>query len=79
MDAEVFDSDRFNTKIKSTGLPGGIDPCLDEPQIFVKDRVLKTNRESENPIKPTLDRRQIFDHSAVLCRNPQARKLLELA
>src|SRR3546814_4529788 len=43
-----------------------IDARLDQPHIFIEDRVLGGDPEREDAVEPALDRRQLFEERAIL-------------
>ena len=69
-DFEAFDRDRLNAKIEGSSLPCGIDPCLNQGDELVEDRVLQRDRQRQDAIEPALDRRQIVYQTPVSTLNP---------
>ncbi len=64
-DFETVDANCFQTKIEGSGFASGLNPRFDQPQIFIKDGVLKRNRQREDTVQPTLDVRQVISQPAI--------------
>src|SRR3546814_13300466 len=63
---DLFGSDGLDPDVKRAGLARRIDARLDQPHIFIEDRVLGGDPEREDAVEPALDRRQLFEERDLL-------------
>src|SRR3546814_12321226 len=64
--ATLFPSTTLVRSVKRAGLARRIDARLDQPHIFIEDRILGGDPEREDAVEPALDRRQLFEERAIL-------------
>ncbi len=69
-DLEALDRDGLDPEIERAGLPCSIDPCFDQRQELIEDRVLQRDRQREDAVEPALDGGKVIDHAAIMPFDP---------
>lgn len=74
-DIETINPDGFQSLVERSGLARGFDPRFDETKVFIKYGVLERDRQRENAVEPTLNRREIVGQPAIGVFEPETRTL----